>query len=144
MSNITEIKYKYCRITLEQFAILDDSESVELNDTDLQTSVQFSFDREQHMVCCSLSISLSKDSKVLLKSQLNSYFDIDSESIDNVICQNNAYVFDIPLLIQFASLCYGAMRGVIFTKTMNTPYNIFILPPVYFSAMINKPFVVEI
>lgn len=144
MSNNIEIRYRYCKIELEQFAIFEDTCPDDLKDTDLRTAVQFSFDPEQHIICCCISVTLLHDSKILLKCQLNSYFDIDPESVDKAIRQDKLYIFDIPALIQFASLCYGSMRGVIYAKTMNTPFNMFILPPVYFSSMIDKPFIVEV
>lgn len=142
MDKNIEIIYKYCKIELEQFAILEENYPAEMSDTQIQTGVQFSYDLDQHIICCDTSVMLMQGDRTLLKTQLKSYFDIQPESVE-ALKEGDAIVFDEPLLIQFASLSYGSLRGVIYAKTINTPFNNFILPPVYFSSIIDKPFVVE-
>ncbi|MDO5447972.1 MAG: hypothetical protein Q4F34_09360, partial [Prevotellaceae bacterium] len=71
-----------------------------------------------------------------------SYFNIQPESIA-ILTQDGKILFPPQLLVQFASLCYGAMRGVIFTKTQGSVLSNYVLPPVYFSILIDKGFVVE-
>ena len=44
---------------------------------------------------------------------------------------------------RFASLCYGTLRGVMHIKTLNTPLNGFILPPLYFGEVIKTLFVAQ-
>ncbi len=141
MNTDIEIIYKYCKIELEQFAILEDTYQSDMGDTQIQTGVQFSYDQDQHIICCDTSVILIQGDKTLLKTQLKSYFDLQPESVE-ALKEDGAIVFDEPLLIQFASLSYGSLRGVIYAKTLNTPFNNFILPPVYFSSIIDKPFVV--
>lgn len=141
MNTDIEIIYRYCKIELEQFAILEETYQSDMDDTQIQTGVQFSYDQDQHIICCDTSVILLQGDKTLLKTQLKSYFDLQPESVE-ALKEDGAIVFDEPLLIQFASLSYGSLRGVIYAKTLNTPFNNFILPPVYFSSIIDKPFVV--
>lgn len=140
---MTQIKYRYIRIELEQFAIFDENCTPANDNAQFQTAAQFSYDTEQHIICSSVSVTLSNnDDAPMLRAELRSYFDIRPESVET-LRHNGVIEFDVPLLIQFASLCYGSLRGVIFTKTNNTPLNGFVLPPVYFSSIIDKPFIVK-
>ena len=77
-----------------------------------------------------------------MKIDLNNYFEIASESISNLM-QEEKLVFSPPILVQFASLGYGAIRGIMYTKTMGTALSTFILPPIYLGNMIDKAFVVR-
>ena len=51
-----------------------------------------------------------------------------SESVASMI-EDDCVVLPTNLMTQFASLGYGSMRGVIYAKTMGTPFENIILPP---------------
>ncbi|MBR1543288.1 MAG: hypothetical protein IJ626_00105 [Muribaculaceae bacterium] len=142
MGQEQQVMYRFCRMELAQFALFDENYSAELNDVQYKTEVQFSFDKDLSMLCSKIIINETQNEKPLLKAELNSFFDIKKESLD-LLQQDERIVFPPMLLVQFASLCYGSMRGVIYAKTMSTPLCNFILPPVYFANIINKGFEVE-
>ena len=82
-----------------------------------------------------------QEEKPLLKAELCNYFDIP-EQTKEALNREGKLEFPIPLLVQFASLGYGSIRGVLFAKTTGSPLADFVLPPVYFDKLINNPFVV--
>lgn len=138
----TQVLYKYIRMELEQFAMFEENYSSEVKEIQFQTESQFSFDKENSVLCSRVVVNISASDKPLVRTELKSYFEILP---DSVVClrQDNKIVFVPALLVQFASLCYGSLRGVIFTKTSGTPLANYILPPVYFGNLIDKAFVVE-
>ena len=83
-----------------------------------------------------------KNEKPLVKAELRSFFDIAPESIVR-LHKDGQIIFAPQLLVQFASFCYGTMRGVIYTKTLGSSLNNYILPPVYFGNLIDKGFAVK-
>ena len=89
-----QVKYKYNKIELEQFAMFEENDNPEI------ASI----------------VRLHKDGQIIFAPQL---------------------------LVQFASFCYGTMRGVIYTKTLGSSLNNYILPPVYFGNLIDKGFAVK-
>lgn len=136
-----EVLYKFCRIELEQFAMFEENCRQEMQDVQLQTDARFSFDRENSIFCSRIAVNVSAMNQLLLKAELKSYFNIQPESVEH-LRQDGRIVFTPPLLVQFASLCYGTLRGVVFTKTQGTMLCRYVLPPVYFDNIINKGFVV--
>jgi len=137
------IQYCFRKIDVAQFAIFLENYSGEISEVGFEMDAQFTFDKEQNVLCSRVIVSMTNEAnQLLLKIELCCYFEIARESMQNIL-QDNSYVFDPPLLVQFASLCYGTLRGVIHMKTIDTPLNGYILPPVYFDTIIKEPFVVE-
>lgn len=137
-----QVMYKYNRMELEQFATFEENYSSEMKEVQFQTEAQFSFDKEHSVLCSRIVVNMTAMDKPLVRAELKSYFDLLPESVNN-LRQDGRILFAPPLLVQFASLCYGSMRGVIYAKTMGSPLANFVLPPVYFGNLIDKTFVVN-
>jgi hypothetical protein len=137
-----QVLYKYDRIELEQFAVFNENYTQDSEEIDFQTEAQFSFDKEQSILCSTIVAHLYNGDKPLIKAELKSYFNIEPDSME-ALRANGQVVFPPILLVQFASLCYGSMRGVLFAKTANTPLNKYILPPFNFGNIIDKGFTID-
>ena len=137
------VLYKFSKMELEQFAVFEENYSSEIKEVAFKTEVQFSFDKLNNILCSKVIVNVLQNTKLLVKAELRSFFNIKAESIKE-ITEDNKIIFFPPLLVQFASLCYGSMRGVLFAKTMGTPMSSFILPPAFLSNLIDKSFIVEI
>lgn len=137
-----QVLYKYGKMEIEQFAMFEENYNHNIEEVQFQTEAQFSFDKNSSVLCSKIVVNMSALEKPLVKAELKSYFNIQPESIDT-LRQDGKILFHPHLLIQFASLCYGSMRGVIFTKTHGTALSNYVLPPVYFGQLINKGFAVE-
>lgn len=135
------IKYRYNKMELTQFAMFEESLDKSVNEVQFQTEVQFSFDKQNSVLCCRVTVNMLQEEKPLLKAELCNYFDIP-EQTKEALNREGKLEFPIPLLVQFASLGYGSIRGVLFAKTTGSPLADFVLPPVYFDKLINNPFVV--
>ena len=137
-----QILYKFSKMQLDQFAMFEENLTQLDQEVDIQTETRFSFDKEKNMLCSQITVSMLQENNILLKADLSSFFEIQAESLQ-YLQKEGKLIFPPSLLIQFASLCFGSIRGVIFTKTIGTTLNNFILPPVYFGNIIDKSFVVE-
>mgnify|MGYP002309163062 CR=1 FL=1 len=135
------IKYRYNKMELVQFATFEESLDKSVSEVQFQTEVQFSFDKHNSALCCRVTVNMLQEEKPLLKAELCNYFDIP-EQTKEALNREGKLEFPIPLLVQFASLGYGSIRGVLFAKTTGSPLADFVLPPVYFDKLINNPFVV--
>lgn len=138
-----QVQYRFRKIEVPQFATFKENYSEQTKEVSFQTNTQFSFDKDQNVLSSRIDVSMYKDDKPLLKIEIYCYFEIMADSLEN-IRQDNQYIFDPGLLVQFASLGYGTMRGVIHEKTLNTPLNNFILPPLYYGDIIKTAFAVPI
>lgn len=137
-----QVLYKYSKMDLEQFALFEENVSPIIKEVQFQTEVQFSYDKNSRILCSKIVATMILKEKPLLKADFRSYFEIAPESIEDLRQERNI-IFPPQVLVQFASLCYGSLRGVIHVKTLGTALNSFILPPVFFGNLIDKAFSVE-
>lgn len=137
-----QVLFNYSKMEIDQFAMFLENYKHETQDVQFQTEAQFSFDKGNSVLCCKIEVNMSAEDKPLVKAVLKSYFNIQPESV-SALCQDGKILFPPQLLVQFASLCYGSMRGVIFAKTQGCVLSNFVLPPVYFGKLIDKGFSVE-
>lgn len=133
-----EILYRFIRMELVQFATFDDVPASCDNDIEVASKFQFSYNFETDMMCCTTSVTVMSSTTPLLKVVLSSYFGIEPASAKSLKVSDDL-VAPAELLAQFASLTYGAIRGVIFAKTIGSPLNSIVLPPNDISAIIQTP-----
>ena len=137
-----QVMYRFSKMELEQFAMFEENCNPEPKEVQFHTEAQFSYDKDSYILCSKIIVNMASQEKPLVKAELKSYFNLLPESVEN-LRKDGRIIFAPHLLVQFASLCYGSIRGVIFAKTTGTPINNYILPPVYFANLIDKGFVVE-
>lgn len=123
-----QILYKFIKLELTQFATFEEGYVEDNAEIEIVNKFQFAYNFEDSLICCTTSVMITKEADIVLKADLNSYFKLDSQSIE-VLKDGNAIVIPVELLAQFASLSYGSMRGVIYAKTMESPLNKIVLPP---------------
>lgn len=134
----TSIGYKFVGLDLKQFATFEEDYKNDEQDIEISCKFTFAYNFAQNLVCCSNSISMTKEGNTLIKADLDAYFAIAPSSVE-ALTENGYVVLPEGLQAQFASLAYGTMRGVIFTKTLNTPLNKIILPPNDVLSVFNHP-----
>ncbi len=134
----TSILFKFVKMDLVQFATFTDGYKEEDTEMEIFNRFQFAYNFEDHLVLCKTIIELSKHEKLLLKADFDCLFKIDPESASAIETATEA---TIPqgLLAQLASLSYGSLRGVIYTKAAGTPLSNFILPPNDVASFFKEP-----
>ena len=123
-----EILYQFIGMDIQQFATFEENYSDKSTEVEISNNFQFSYNFEDRTVKCVTSVIFTQDKAVILKCDLASFFYLERETAESLVKDN---IFRAPseLLSQFASLTYGSIRGVIFTKTIGSPLNKIILPP---------------
>lgn len=135
-----QIEFRLSKIDINKFEINEND--VKDGNAEFRTEVQFSYNTNQRLVRCRIIVNLLQQEATIVHSELDCLYEISETSVKE-LKQDDNIVIPVPILIQFASLCYGTMRGVMHTKTLGTPANRFILPPVYFHEIIKQDFVVK-
>lgn len=109
----------------------------------IETNFNFSFNKSEGILKCVTNLTFVQNNQVFLRSELQTFFEILKESIDELTNEN---VITIPrgLLCQFASLAYGSFRGVIHMKTINTDLSNLILPPMYLDEVIKSDMKIQL
>lgn len=136
-----QIQYQYSKISLEEFALLE--ESCDTNaEIGFNNEIQFGFDVKSGVVRCLDTLTAIQNEKKLFKITVGGFFKIKPEDIPSLKVENK-YVIPPSILIQFASLNYGTLRGVLFSKLQDTLLNFIVVPPLYMQQVIKDSFVVE-
>ena len=133
-----QIFYKFIKLNLTQFATFDVDFADDERPIELSSSFLFAYNFDDDIVCCTTAVIMSKDKVPVLKAELDSLFKIQEDSVKSMT-EDECVVLPVGLMTQFASLGYGAMRGVIYAKTMGTPLSDIVLPPNDVQSVFNEP-----
>ena len=76
-----QIKYRFRRMELEQFAMFEENYDKDVKEAQFQTEAQFSFDKDTSVLCCRISVDMSAMDKPLAKIVLKSFFEINPDSL---------------------------------------------------------------
>lgn len=138
-----DVMYRYAKMELEQFAMFEENLNEEHGEIQLQTEAQFKYDKAQQVLCSKITVTFSNGETPLMRAVINSYFLIHQDSISRITDSEGHLVFPTSVLVQFASLNYGSLRGMIHLKTLGTKLSGYILPPIFFNEIIIKDYIAE-
>lgn len=138
-----DVMYKYAKMELEQFAIFEENLKEPQGEIQLQTETQFNYDKAQHVLCSKITVTFSNGELPLIRAASNSYFLIHQDSINGITDSKGHITFPTSTLVQFASLNYGSLRGMIHLKTLGTKLADYILPPIFFNEIITKDYIAD-
>lgn len=112
-------------------------------DVDISTELSFVANLEDRVVGVIATFSYEQAKKTFLKLSVNCQFQLIPETWENCI-QDEKLVIPKALLAHLSMLTVGTSRGVLFAKTENTIFNVYILPTINVSAMIKEDAVFEL
>ena len=127
----TSIKYRIGGFDLTQFVpSWDGLEGCE--SFDIQSGVDFAYNFEQNVIKSILNVEFSHKEKTALRIQLCTFVAISEDTV-TALEKDGKIVVPADFLAQCASFGHGALR------TMNTPLEGIVLPPVVYGEMFKKP-----
>lgn len=144
MKNKEQISFGLRKITTEQFAIIESTFDKSKENVELSNGLRFGFNTENRVVTVLLSVNFSQDKGPFLILEIGCYFEIFKEHWDNIY---NAALGEIKLPMALAShlvvLSMGTLRGVLYAKLENTPFNMFLLPTINVTEMVKEDVVIK-
>ena len=136
------IKYRIGGFDLTQFApSWDGLEGCE--SFDVRSGVDFAYNFEKNTIKSILNVEFLYKEKLALKIQLCTFVAI-SEDTAKALEENGKLVIPADFLAQCASFGHGALRGIMYLKTANTPLEGIVLPPVEYGKMFKKPITFDV
>ena len=131
------ILYRFKSISVEQFALLGDcfffDDSVEI-----KTGFLFRFVKEECSLISVCDVEIFQKGELKIKATLDCSFEINKKSVEDCTKEDGSIIMPKHALIQFASLNYGTLRGVIVEKTKGTTFASAILPPLVVAELITE------
>lgn len=133
----TNIRYRIGGFDMTQFVpSWDGLEGCE--NFEIRSGVDFAYNFEQNVIKSILNIEFSHKEKTALIIQLCTFVSISEDTVA-ALEKDGKIVIPADFLAQCASFGHGALRGIMYLKTKNTPLEGIILPPVVYSKMFKKP-----
>jgi len=135
----TKIAYQIAKIELTQFSLSDSVNDLALQEISLSinTTVNFAFNADSNALRCKLMVNLLQSKNELLQTELLMFFKIKDDSVE-ALKDGISLTMPRNVLCQFASFCYGALRGIMYLKTINTPLENVCLPPLDMKKLITE------
>lgn len=122
-----DLQYRLAGFDLMQFSPtyekISEQDTIEGN-----YGFDFAYNKDSNTVRATVNLNLTHEGESVLTVQFATFIEIKKESADAMI-KDNTITFKKEHLAQFASFGYGALRGVMYLKTINTPIANVILPP---------------
>lgn len=136
------IQYRLQGFDLPQFNIHLENYGSK-SETKVMTNIAFAYNKDKCVVKSSVFIEMLQDDKKFLVMQMDAYVKIKGGSEKQMITEKG---IRLPCLLQcqFASFCYGALRGVMYLKTLNTPLQNIILPPLELHDVIKNDIIISL
>lgn len=136
------IKYRLEGFELTQYImrqeLFDNS-----READVESEMSFSYNSERNILRNTLSVALSQDGNTFLSMQIDTFVSIVQESADIMIHDGTVTIPKI-LQCQAVSFGYGALRGIMYLKTVNTPLCTLVLPPLVVHSVIKSDISIEV
>ena len=133
---LKDVSFALHRIVTTQFAILDEMLQA---DTEIlmNTTVNFGLGAAERIVGIKGVFQFEADNKVFIKLEVCCEFVIDQSAWAQFILEDKQHIlFPRGLMTHLTTLLVGTARGILHSKTENTPYNKFILPTINVTELV--------
>lgn len=141
MNKDISIGYKLAGFELTEFKPSWENYT-EGKDVDINNNIDFAFNLEERVLKCINDVVFMQGSTTVLKIQFCTYVEIHQDSMESLISEDKIVIPPV-FLAQCASFGHGAIRGVMYLKTQNTPFEGVIIPPVDYRAVFKDSFVIS-
>ena len=128
---------------LLQFAVFENELPQGFNETSITTNVKFLYNGKIRTLKCVTEGLYSHKQKTFAKISNAMYFELAEESVTNLKIDTKVSVPQ-EILTYFASLTYGALRGMCLLKSEEFKVPLPILPPVNFNEIIKEASIFDI
>lgn len=137
-----ECLYKIKNFDLPQF-VMDLDTYDEKQDVDGRIQSSFAYNDNWHMLRGTVIVNFFQKENPILTMQIVTYIELEERSANSLKTDDSIRI-PKKLLHQSASFGYGALRGIMYIKTMNTPMSGLILPPFDIGSVIKDDLVFKV
>lgn len=139
-----KIGFSLRKVTTEQFAIIESSFEDD-KPIDLKAGLRFGINNENKMISTIFSTNLLQEKTPFLILEVGCHFNITKDAWDSFLnVDNSKIVIPKGFLSHLVMLTIGTTRGVLHSKTENTPFNKFLLPTMNVNELVKEDVVFEI
>ena len=142
LHNMNSIPFRIANITIDSFSF--DNQFKASGDASIEIVSSFSFgvDIKKSMIKCYCEYKYLFNEKEILLLKLSSFFEIEPEPFKDFYNSKGDFVISKDFLRHMATISVGTARGVILTKSENTPIANIILPTINLMEAIKDDFII--
>ena len=129
------VTYRLNQLIVKDFVIFDKNILTQERNFQYTIDIGFSFDEKTNSLTQTIMLSFLKKEEVFLKLILDTSFEIQQKSIEELTVNLNIR-FPKNFVHHITAVSIGALRGIISEKTMNTSLGQLILPEINLSSII--------
>lgn len=141
--NGSDIKFGLRKISTGEFATID-SVAVQEDAIRLNFSVGLVISEEQRMIDCNTKFEFLSKEVPFIVLNVQCAFQIAPDSWESFINkESKTIVIPVSFSTHLAFLTVGTARGILHSKTENTPFNKYFLPTLNISNIIKNDIIIE-
>ena len=129
-------------IKTEQFAIFEEN-LIEGEPINLSTSLSCGLNAGEKLFISTVKCTFEINEKPFITIQVSCYYELDPTTWAE-LTDENKLVIPRGFVAQTAMHCAGTIRGILHTKTEDTIFNQFILPPINVDVLAGEDAVFEL
>jgi hypothetical protein len=142
---MSNIKFALLKIKTEQFAILQENYKENKKEIKVNFGVNFSSIHKDRIVAVKFSVKFLQAKNPFILLDVVCFFQIEKVSWDGLFNEDNSAIIIPKGLARHLSIfVVGTTRGVLHTKTENTPFNNFSLPTINLNELIFEDILLKI
>lgn len=130
-------------ISTNEYAILEDSYT-EGEKVRMGTSVKFGYNREDRILGAILKFQFDQNENPFLVISATCSFQLEEGAWKSLLVEDGQKIV-IPegFASHMAVITVGTVRGILYEKTKDTPFNDYIIPPINLTELIKEDVVLE-
>lgn len=137
------IQFNMNKIIVDQFAILSNNVPEQGSDIQLNSQLGFKVDHENKLIASTMRFDFVGNNETFLVLEVTCIFTIEPNCWEQL---TDDKVLHLPkdFLAHMGMHTIGTSRGILHCKTENTPFNVFLLPPIDVIQMIPEDLYIPI
>lgn len=136
------MEYKITKGECSQFSVSEENYDSKCKEIKAGITVRFNYDTDSRILRCAVCVDMLQHDKSLVKCECRIHFEFSEASAQSFNSGDKVQI-DRGILIQFASITYGSLRGILIAKSNDIPFAIPVLPPVYMQQIVQNDLILD-
>lgn len=136
--NTNPIGFQLHKITIEQFAIIQEAFDGSDPKIKMNINLNFGLDKENQFITAFIKVQFEQKSNPFLLIEAGNHFKIKKTAWNDMQNINNKVILPKGFACHLVMLTIGTLRGILHSKTENTEFNKFLLPTINVTELIQS------
>lgn len=140
---MNELSFKLIKINTEQFAVIDDNHNSNHEGFNLNLNAKLGVDADNRYVKISLKFLLQQDKLPFIIIEVSCEFEVSKNDWELMVKGTNL-ILPKEKMIKLTEFIINTTRGILHTKTENTPFNKYIIPNIQITDLVSEDAVISL